>query len=344
MIQHVNYVLIGKNLPASYTTADALNEGDVALFDQNRQIIKTAADAVNASSLYVGVAQSKMKVTLPDGTVANKANIKFGNEIQKASKPSAVMCKYKAPEQDKIVITLTNADIVKGHRYVLRMVYRDIYEAPGQFTHTYEVIAKSETAADLASELVKKINKHSNRRIQATASSAVITLTAMEKDDNEGVYSISEYSVVNMEATLYTTIPGALLANQPYAVPGAVIAKTAGNPGRGYWKQVRDMEVRDMGYQGHVFTGAYPSIEQARKVEEGAEYDYITIENDNLYLSNDNQYIKTTPLTTSVFVKKSTGFDSSIVVKGIQAFITGEVSTSSSDNQGGGQELPNPAA
>ena len=48
MLQHVDYILIGKNLPASYTTADALSAGDVALFDQNRAIIKTAADAVNA--------------------------------------------------------------------------------------------------------------------------------------------------------------------------------------------------------------------------------------------------------------------------------------------------------
>jgi hypothetical protein len=164
---------------------------------------------------------------------------------------------------------LTDATIVAGHRYVLRMVYKDIYEAPGQFTHTYEVYADSNDAEALAAAIVKKINKHKNRRIQAQASAAVITLTAMEKDDNEGVYSLSEYSVVSMEATLYTTVPGALLANQPTAIPGATIVKTPGNPGKGYWKQVRDAEVRFMGYQGHVFTGAYPEVEQARMVEEG---------------------------------------------------------------------------
>ena len=75
-----------------------------------------------------------------------------------------------------------------------------------------------------------------------------------------------------------------------------------------------------MGYQGHVFTGAYPEVEQARMVEEGATYDYITIENDNLYLSNDNQYIKTTEL----YVKHSSGFANSIVAKGIEAFISGK--------------------
>ena len=258
---------------------------------------------------------------MPNGNVDDNANIKFGNEIQKNSNPSAVIGEYVAPAQDKIVITLTDATIIAGHRYVLRIVYKDMYEAPGQFTHTYEVFAANTTAADLAAAIVKKINKHANRRVNASASAAVITLTAMEKDDNNGVYSLNEYSVVDMEASLYVTIPGAILSNQPDAIPGATIVKTPGNPGKGYWKQVRDAEVRYMGYQGHVFTGAYPEVVQDRMVEQDATYDYITVENDNKYLSNDNQYIKTTPLTTELYVKHSTGFTSSIVAKGIENFI-----------------------
>lgn len=321
MIQSVHTVLIGKKCPASYNTVDALAAGDVALFDQNKSLITTAAKAAEASSLYVGVAGEKVNVTMPDGSVAQKANIEFSNEIQKASKPSAVIGEHVEPVEEKITITLTDATIVAGHRYVLRIYYKDIYEAVWQFTHTYEVYAETATASDLASAIVKKINAHKNRRVQASASAAVITLTAMAKDDNEGVDSLNEYSVVSMEASLYETVPGALLANQPKAVPGAVIAKTAGNPGKGYWKQVRDEEVRNMGYKGHVFTGAYPIVEQARKVVEGMQYDYATIENDNLYLSNDNQYIKTTPLTTEVYCPDMVG---SIVDKGIQSFIKGE--------------------
>lgn len=321
MIQSVHTVLIGKKCPASYTTVDALAAGDVALFDQNKSLITTAAKAAEASSLYVGVAGEKVNVTMPDGSVAQKANIEFSNEIQKASKPSAVIGEHVEPTEEKITITLTDATIVAGHRYVLRIYYKDIYEAVWQFTHTYEVYAETATASDLASAIVKKINAHKNRRVQASASAAVITLTAMAKDDNEGVDSLNEYSVVSMEASLYETVPGALLANQPKAVPGAVIAKTAGNPGKGYWKQVRDEEVRNMGYKGHVFTGAYPEVEQARKVVEGTSYDYAVIENDNLYLSNDNQYIKTTPLTTEVYCPSMVG---SIVDKGIQSFIKGE--------------------
>lgn len=321
MITSVHTVLIGKKCPASYTTVDVLNAGEVALFDQNKAILKTAAEAAKASSLYVGVAGEKINVTMPDGNVAQKANIEFSNEIQKSSKPSAVIGRHVEPTQDKVVITLTNDTIVAGHRYVLRVLYKDIEANNFQFTHTYEVYAKSNEAQKLAEAFVKKINAHKNRRIQAENDAAVLTLTAMVKDDNEGVYSLNEYSVVDMEVSLYHTVPGALLANQPEAVSGATIAKTPGNPGKGFWKQVRDAEVRYMGYKGHVFTGAYPEVEQARKVVEGTSYDYAVIENDNLYLSNDNQYIKTTPLTTEVYCP---GMVDSIVDKGIQSFIKGE--------------------
>lgn len=321
MITSVHTVLIGKKCPASYTTVDALNAGEVALFDQNKAILKTAAEAAKASSLYVGVAGEKINVTMPDGNVAQKANIEFSNEIQKSSKPSAVIGRHVEPTQDKVVITLTNATIVAGHRYVLRVLYKDIEANNFQFTHTYEVYAESNEARKLAEAFVKKINAHKNRRIQAENAAAVLTLTAMVKDDNEGVYSLNEYSVVDMEVSLYHTVPGALLANQPEAVSGATIAKTPGNPGKGFWKQVRDAEVRYMGYKGHVFTGAYPEVEQARKVVEGTSYDYAVIENDNLYLSNDNQYIKTTPLTTEVYCHSMVD---SIVDKGIQSFIKGE--------------------
>lgn len=321
MITSVHTVLIGTKCPASYTTADALNAGEVALFDQNRAILKTAAEAAKASSLYVGVAGPKINVTMPDGTVAQKANIEFSNEIQKSSKPSAVIDRNVEPTQDKVVVTLTNATVVAGHRYVLRVLYKDIEANNFQFTHTYEVYAESNEAQKLAEAFVKKINAHKNRRIQAQNAAAVLTLTAMVKDDNEGVYSLNEYSVVDMEVSLYHTVPGALLANQPEAVVGATIVKTPGNPGRGFWKQVRDAEVRYMGYKGHVFTGAYPEVEQTRKVVEGTKYDCAVIENDNLYLSNDNQYIKTTPLTTEVYCPSMVG---SIIDKGIQSFIKGE--------------------
>lgn len=323
MITRVDSVMIGKKCPTSYTTVDDLNAGEVALFDENRALIKDQDDALKASTIYVGVCTGDMTVTIPNGTSSTKKVVEYSNAIQKASKPSYVKGDYEAPVAEKIEIDLTSAKPVIGHRYVLRIVYKDLYEAPGQFTHTYETVATSEVAADLGNALLKKINKHANRRVTATFANYKLTLTAMPKDDNEGVYSLNEYSVVSMEASLYVTIPGALLSNVPEAVAGVTIKKTAGRPGKGFWKQVRDMEVRMLGYKGHVFTDAYPIIEPKRFVTEGATYDYFTIENDNLYLSPDNQYIKTTPLTTEVYVEHAKGNTTSVFAKALGSFITG---------------------
>lgn len=323
MITRVDSVMIGKKCPVSYTTVDALNAGEVALFDENRALIKDQDDALKASTIYVGVCTGDMTVTMPGGTSSTKKVVEYSNAIQKASKPSYVMGDYKAPVAEEIEINLTNAKPVIGHTYVLRIVYKDLYEAPGQFTHTYKTVATSEVADDLGNALLKKINKHANRRVTAKFESHKLILTAMPKDDNEGVYSLNEYSVVSMEASLYVTIPGALLSNVPEAVAGATIKKTAGHPGKGFWKQVRDMEVRMLGYKGHVFTDAYPIIEPKRFVTEGATYDYFTIENDNLYLSPDNQYIKTTPLTTEVYVEHAAGNKTSVFAKALGSFING---------------------
>lgn len=323
MITRVDSVMIGKKVPTAYTTVDALNVGEVALFDENKVLIKDQDDALKASTIYVGVCTGDMTITLPNGTSSTKKVVEYSNAIQKASKPSYVMGEYEAPVAEKIEIDLTNTKPVIGHRYVLRIVYKDMYEAPGQFTHTYETVATTEVADDLGNALLKKINKHANRRVNAVFSNHKLALTAMEKDDNEGVYSLNEYSVVSMEASLYVTIPGALLSNVPEAVPSATINKIAGKPGKGFWKQVRDMEVRMLGYKGHVFTDAYPIIEPKRFVTEGATYDYFTIENDNLYLSPDNQYIKTTPLTTEVYIEHNGSNDESVFAKSLETFVTG---------------------
>ena len=163
---------------------------------------------------------------------------------------------------------------------------------------------------------MKKINAHPNRRINVAYSASKLTLTAKDKNYDNSVNAIDEYSIVSMDASLYVTIPGALLGNQPETVAGVVITKTEGKAGKGFWKQVRDAEVRAMGYNGHVFTGAYPSVEQERMTTKDATYNYITIENDNLYVSPDNQYVKTTPVMTEIYCEGAT----TAIVSALKAF------------------------
>ena len=296
MFTKPSQVIIGKKVNIVDTASLAI--GDITVVDENMKVASAPADA---SALYIGVCTGKEEIILPNGNTSEISIMKWSDRIQKASKPSYTTGEFEAPTKAKIEINMAGAAIVVGHRYVLRVLYKDIEAANFQFTHTYEHVAATETADEVGNALAAQVMKHQNRRVKATYAGGKLTLVALDKNYDNSVNALDEYSIVAMDASLYVTIPGALLSNQPEKVTGVIITKTEGSKGKGFWKQVRDAEARAMGYSGHVFTGAYPSIEQERMVTKDAEYNYVTIENDNLYLSPDNQYIKTTPVLTEVY-------------------------------------------
>lgn len=296
MFTKPSQVIIGKQV--NIADINSLAVGDITVVDET---MKAASAPEDASALYIGVCTGKEEITMPNGTVDEVSIMKWSDRIQKASKPSFADGEFEPPVNAEIEIDLSSAEIVIGHRYVLRILYKDMDIANFQFTHTYEHVATSEVVDDLGNALLIQINKHANRRVNATYASSKLTLTAKDKNYDNAVDSLDEYSIVSMDASLYVTIPGALLSNQPEKVAGVEITKTEGSKGKGFWKQVRDAEARAMGYSGKVYTGAYPSIEQDRMVTKDAEYNYVTIENDNLYLSPDNQYVKTTPVLTEIY-------------------------------------------
>lgn len=288
MITRVDNVIVGNNvINGAWISA---KPGDIVTANENFKPF----NADYSEALYIGVCIGMGEENLPI--------MRWSDRIQKESNPRFTFAEYQDPTYAIATIDLTNAKIIAGHRYVIRILYKDIEAANLQFTHTYEVIAASADATELATAFQTKINKHANKRVNATLEGSVLKLTAKEKNYDNSVNALDEYSIVSMQVSMYTTIPGALLSNQPENVSGAVIENIAGNPGSGYWKQVRDMERRAMGYSGHVMTGAYPAVEQEMATEKNAEYDIIVIENDNLYVSPDNQYIKTTPVRTIICV------------------------------------------
>ena len=283
MLNHVNTVLIGTNCPASYTNEAALAKGDVALFDENKKLLTSANAAEAAKAVYIGVAADTYQVADNTGALVTKREIKFSTPIQKGSKPTMVYSDYVAPSEDVIEIAFSGSTIEVGHRFVLRLVYGDIYEAPGQFTHTYEVIATSTSTADLAAAFMAKINKHVSRRVDASIDGTLSTLklTAKVKDDNEGKESINLYSQVSVDAFVWKTIPNGLLSNVMYPVAGLSITKTQGTPGKGNAKIVRDREQAALGYKGITFRTHWPVIKPELNVNLSATYDTMVIENWN---------------------------------------------------------------
>ena len=324
MLQYVNTVLIGTNCPASYSNEAALAKGDVALFDENKKLLTSANEAEAAKAIYIGVADDTYQVTDNTGALVTKREIKFSAPIQKGSKPTMVYSDYVAPTEDVIEIAFSGSTIEVGHRFVLRLVYGDIYEAPGQFTHTYEVIATTTSTADLAAAFMAKINKHVSRRVDASISAGVLKLTAKVKDDNEGKESINLYSQVSVDAFVWKTIPNGLLSNVMYPVAGLSITKTQGTPGKGNAKIIRDREQAALGYKGITFRTHWPVIKPELNVNLSATYDTMVIENWNSYQSPDNQYVKTTPIATELYVVANelvAGSTDSLFKDMVEAFI-----------------------
>ena len=303
MLQHVSTVLIGSNCPASYTNLAALATGDVALFNENKALLTSTNAAAAAKAIYIGVVKGTKSVINNAGNAETIKEIAYSNKIEKGSKPNMVYSDYVAAVEDSISFNLASVTPVVGDRYVLRVIFNDIYEHPGQFTHTYEVIAKTTTNSDLVTAFKNKINKHANRRINATnVVATTLVITAMVKDDNEGLDSLNYYSQVSMDAVMYSQDPQSYLMNQPTAIAGLVISKTQGGPGKGNAKIIRDRENAALGYKGIINRMYWPVIKPALSVNLSATYDTLVIECENHYLSNDNQYIKNTPLATELYV------------------------------------------
>ena len=317
MFTKPSQVIIGNNIAAKKFD-NTIAVGDIIMVDET---MKNAATATS-KALYIGVCTG-------EDENGNKI-VKWSDRIQKESKPSFIATKAEIPTNSVITFDFTGAaaNITAGHRYVIRILYKDMNIANFQFTHTYEHVATDNTTASLIDALIAKINKHANSRVVATKNANKLILTAKVKNYDDKVNSLDEYSIVSMDASLYVTTPAsALLGNQPENVTGVDVTKVEGTPGRGFWKQVRDAEVRAMGYSGKVYTGAYPSIEQERMVEKGVMYNSLTIENDNLYLSPDNQYVKTTPVLTEIYCNGAT--DAAVSV--LEAF--GAVNKSAADDK-----------
>ena len=311
MLQKVNTVLVGK-FPASYTTVDALNVGEIAMFDENGALITSADGVTSSDKVRFGLVDKKISVTLPDGTLSTKNAINYSQFIDRSrvTNPSTALVPYSAAKQDVYTLNFSGVTVSEDARYAIKLVYRDLSQYKFQVTKTYDFYAVSgTTAANLAAGLVKAINSDKERRVSATLSTSTITLTALPVSDNEGKNSINEYSQVSMDVYAYKTVTSTFLYYKQIIPTGLVVTKiSSSDPGTGNPKIVRDRESTALAYRGATnrlyFPGniKYPEL----KVDLSKTYDTLVLEWDNLYRSPDNQYVKDTPLAVEIYAEAGT--------------------------------------
>ena len=317
MLQKTNTVFVGKEVNTSGST---LAVGDVVLIDASTGMPVNFTDAVELNELQIGLV-SKI------GNSDKEAEIKRTQTIARDKVLSMVYDIYSSKDESEVKIDFSGATIVPGYRYVVRLIYKDLYQHPGQFTHSYESIATGASTTDsICTDITNKINNHKGARSTAeyNSTTGVITVTAKEITANSrgmaGKEGISPYSQVQMTAVVYHTIPGSAFSSGYRSVDGVGIEVTPSSPGKGNPYVIRDREQAALAYKGITYRTTWPIIKPELNVNLDADYDEFVIEFSKSYQSPDNQYVKSTDLAAEVYVPNSKGLSNLKVTLAAWAF------------------------
>ena len=304
-MRRVNSVLIGKNiartenLDISATSSQDLAEGEVFVTDEHGSLLSASSTISDADTIYIGVGTGETyDVTLPDGTeVTGIRKIKWSNPIK-----GKFVNGYRGLDTDgsaterKATIDLETASSfspTEGEEYVIRVVYTDVEVHPGQFAQDFRVISSDGTTATLVDDFVKRINNTKPSRVTASESSGDNDLEITGKavaDDNKD--AIDEYHQVNFEVFLTSKNFDDV----------AITYNTQAHPGNGNPLLVRDKEKHAQSYEGVTNRTHFPIIKPTLDVDTDTWYDTIVIEHEAPYIAADNQYEKTQPLTTEIYL------------------------------------------
>lgn len=307
----VNKIIIGKDISrtsslqitAPGTTATYIAEGEVIVVDKDFNLLAAGATISDSDIIYIGVGSGEtFDYTLPSGTaVTGGRRIEYSGPI-KGSKVKT----YKGVSADSAAVerqATINIDgassfaPVVGTEYVIRIVYKDILEHPGQFTQTYRVVATSVTPSVLTTAFVAAINGDSGARVIASKSGNDLVITGKVIPNNATNVEIDEYSQVDFDAYLYSNnFSDVTVTYNTYAEPGN------GNP-----KIVRDREKFALSYEGVMNRTHFPVKLPTMKTDMTKWYDSIIIEHEQEYVSADNEYTKQAPATTEVYIPANAG-------------------------------------
>jgi hypothetical protein len=304
MLDRVNKVLIGKNISRTasavlYGGSQAAAEGEIFILDKNRNILASGATVSDTDTIYIAevLGDTYSYVTETGTSVTGVKKLIVSDPIEGSNVSSYKGRAYSAIVEQVVTIDGSTFAPVVGTEYVLRIVYTDTYERPGQVTMTYRKIATTTSSDDLWTAFVALINKHTERRVTASGTTElVLTGRAMPYDRTDDVNAIDEYYQVNFKAFLYSNNFG----------DTTVTYTTRPFTGEGTWQRVRDAEKFALSYRGIMNRTIFPVQMPAMRTVKSTTYQAIIIESDKKYTSPDS-YDKKTRLTTEVYIPVGAG-------------------------------------
>ena len=316
MITYVNTVLVGTGAGVCAAKPTAPTDKNTPSTDAGKFIMMNM-DGVAEANLYtvdtntkkfrIGFITSKnVAHRTKDGDVTYVPVIKWSNTIKRDDIISMVKQAHFNNSEDTVTIDFSKVDSAvmtefkKGERrIVIRLTFKDMPTRYRKWTESYEYVTKPEDTADTIAEAIKKqINvQYKRARVYATAAAGVVTLKAMEYDDDNVNDSLNWANKVRFSVNAYYTDPTApaFASKNKYSITGLEIKKIPGKWCTTDAKLVRDREAQAMGYQGILNRGegTWPVIKPDMVTDITKNYDGITIMFENHYHAADDQIRRT---------------------------------------------------
>lgn len=317
MITYVNTVLVGTGSELAATAPVAQIEKNAPNADAGKFIVMSmdnvddpysTKNTAKAKKFRIGFITGKnTAIRTKDGDVKYVPVIKWTNTIKRDDITSAVKQAHFDSTPDTITIDFSNVDpavmteFKKGERrIVVRLTFKDLPTRYRKWTESYEYVTKPEdTAATIAEAIKKQINvQYKRARVYATVETeGIVTLKAMDYDDDNVNDSLNWANKVRFSANVYYTDPTApaFASKNKYSITGLKIKKTPGKWCTTDAKLVRDREAQAMGYQGILNRGegTWPVIKPDMVTDITKKYDGLTIMFENHYHAADDQIRRT---------------------------------------------------
>lgn len=302
MINKPYKLFIGKDIDRTATlvagegfdvvSSDIAN-GEIVVLDKNMQVLADTDTYADSDKIYIAEGTSRViNYTDEAGTALVARHILLSDPIEGKRIREVAYRPYEAKAEATATIDAITQAIVAGTEYVLRIVYGDIEEHPGQFTQTYRYIAKAgDTSTDIFDGIRARIAKHKGTRVIASGTTTLVLTGKPVPEATTSVEGIDPFKMVTFDV-FFNYVDNAGHWSEVAVTTDHVV--TAAEFGSGNWEQIRDMEKFELGYRGVTNRTEFPVIKPDMRTVNGATYDVLVIEYDAAYRSPDNSYEKET--------------------------------------------------
>lgn len=279
----------------------------------------------------IGVVQSGYTTKIDrNGAMVYVPMVKWSNEIKVADIKSLTVLDYKDDTEDEINIDFSNIDPQTaallangGIPVILRLTFKDTPTRYRKWSESYDYYTKpGDTGAEIAAGLANAVSREIRRaRVTASATGAVLTLTAMPYDDDNSNDSENFTAKVRFNANVWFSDPKApgFASNNKYAL--GEISKNVGINYPASGKNVRDHERTAQGYLGILHRKNWYDAKPAIIADIDYKYSGITLEFENMYRTADDLFRKTKQTVEIYCSNNGEEMASSTIAGGLAALI-----------------------